>query len=211
MSDAVAALVRDADRDRWLATLYAPATLRSALLAVHALDLELAKVAATTTDAMLGEIKLAWWRERLVDLDAGIVLAQPVLQALAADVLPEGVTGATLAGFEDAWLALAADDVARHVALRGAAVGGALAALAGGDAATGTRLGTAWAAGEAARTGHTVAIPERLRVAPPLRWLAGLAALGLRDVLRAGQGLPPEPRATAGRQWVLLRVALTGR
>ena len=211
MSDAVAALVRDVDRDRWLATLYAPAAIRPALLAVHALDLELAKIAVTASDAMLGEIKLAWWRERLVDLDAGIVPAQPVLQALAADVLPRGVTGATLSEFEDCWLALAAGDVARHVALRGAAVGGALAVLAGGDAATGARLGTVWAAGEAARAGHTVAMSERLRVAPPLRWLGGLAALGLRDVLRAGQELPPEPRATAGRQWVLLRIALTGR
>ena len=211
MSDAVAALVRDADRDRWLATLYAPAALRPALLAVHALDLELAKVAATASDAMLGEIKLAWWRERLVDLDAGIVLAQPVLQALAAKVLPRGVTGATLAGFEDGWLALAAGDVARHVALRGAAVGNALAELARGDTAIGAQLSSAWAAGEAARAGREVAMPEGQRVAPPLRWLGGLAALGLRDVLRAGQGLPPEPRATAGRQWVLLRVALTGR
>ena len=95
----VAFLVEVADRDRWLSVLYAPAALRRALFAIHALDLELAKLATTTSDAMLGAIKLAWWRERLVDLDAGVVPAQPVLRALAADVLPRGVSGAVLAGF----------------------------------------------------------------------------------------------------------------
>ncbi|WP_185965140.1 squalene/phytoene synthase family protein [Glacieibacterium frigidum] len=208
MDDAVAVLVKDADRDRWLATQYAPAALRPALFAVHALDLELAKVAATTTDAMLGEIRLAWWRERLVDLDAGQVPAQPVLRALADLVLPRGVTGATLAEFEDGWLALAAGDVAGHVKLRGAAIGAVTATLVGGDAVSGAALGEAWAAGEAARAGHEVAAPVFDRAPAQLRWLAGLAALGMRDVAR---GVPPEPRATAGRQWVLLRAALTGR
>lgn len=211
MQEGVATLVRDADRDRWLATQYAPAALRPTLFAVHALDLEFAKVAATTTDAMLGEIRLAWWRERLIGLDAGEVPAQPVLRALADAVLPLGVTGATLAGFEDGWLALAAGDIAGHVGLRGAALGRIAAMLAGADASTGAVLLTAWAAGEAARAGHAVAIPVATRAPSPLRWLAGLAALGARDVARAAGGLPPEPRATAGRQWVLLRAALTGR
>lgn len=211
MDDAVAAAVRDADRDRWLAVQYAPAPQRPALFAVLALDLELAKVVANASDAMLAEIKLAWWRERLAELDAGLVPAQPVLRALAADVVPRGVGGAALAGFEDVWLALLQDDVARHVALRGDAVGAALATLSLADVHEGTLLGRAWAAGEAARCGHEVAAPERPRAARPLRWLAGLAALGERDGKRAAQGLPLEPRATAGRQWVLLRAALTGR
>lgn len=207
-SNPVADLVRDTDRDRWLATQYAPAGLRPALFAVHALDLEFAKVAATTTDAMLGEIRLAWWRERLAGLDAGGVPAQPVLRALADAVLPRGVTGATLAGLEDGWLALAAGDVARHVTLRGAALGSVLAVLGGSDPAVGAMLATAWAAGEAARAGHDVFAAPVDRAPPDLRWLAGLAALGARDVARRQ---PPEPRATAGRQWVLLRAALTGR
>jgi phytoene synthase len=211
VSDAVTGLVEGADRDRWLATLYAPAALRSAILAVHALDLEFAKITAMTSDAMLGEIKLAWWRERLVDLDAGVVPAQPVLRALAAEVVPRGVTGATLAGFEDGWLALAAGDVAEHIELRGRAVGGVLADLAGADATAGGQLGAVWAGGEAARAGHDVVVPAPVRVEPPLRWLAGLAALGRRDVDRMVRGLPLEARATAARQWVMLRAALTGR
>ncbi len=208
MTEGVAAFVRDADRDRWLATLYAPEPVRAALLAAHALDLELAKVAATTTEPMIGRIRLAWWRERLEALDREVP-AQPVLQALAADVLPRGVKGATLAGFEDAWLALLDGDDARHIALRGEAVGRVMAKLLGGDEAAGAALLTVWAAGEAARQGRSAQGVTAPRARKVLRPLAGLAALGRRDVGRGGDG--PEPRASAARQWTLLRAALIGR
>ena len=209
MSEGVAAFVRDADRDRWLATLYAPEAVRPALLAVHALDLELAKVAATTTEPMIGRIRLAWWRERLEALDRGEVPAQPVLQALTADALPRGVTGAILAGFEDAWLAWLDGDDARHIEMRGQAVGRAMAKLLGGDESAGAALLTVWAAGEAARQGHNAPQVTAPRAPRALRPLAGLAALGRRDAARGGDG--PEPRATAARQWTLLRAALIGR
>ena len=212
MDDAVTALVQGADRDRWLAVQYAPATVRAALLAVHALDLEMAKVVATTTEPMIGQIRLAWWRERLEGLDRGEVPAQPVLQALAAEALPRGVGGADLASFEDAWLALAADDLDRHVEARGQALGVVSARLLGGDAAAAVNLATAWAAGEAARSGEPVVAASALpRVGPNLRPLAGLAALGRRDLARLSSGLPPELRATPARQLVLLRAALIGR
>ncbi len=206
--NAVAAFVREADRDRWLATLYAPEPVRPALLAVHALDLELAKVVATTTEPMIGRIRLAWWRERLEALEREVP-AQPVLQALAADVLPHGVSGAMLAGFEDAWLALLDGDDTGHIGLRGSAVGRVLAKLLGGDEATGAVLLTNWAAGEMARQGQSAQSVTVPRAAKALRPLAGLAALGRRDVARGGDG--PEPRAAAARQWTLLRAALIGR
>ena len=211
MDETVAALVQGADRDRWLAVHYAPVAVRPALLAVHALDLELAKVLATTTEPMIGQIRLAWWRERLEGLDRGDVPAQPVLQALAAEALPRGVRGVELAGFEDAWLALAAGDVATHLEARGRAMGTASARLLGSDPEIGTRLATSWAAGEAARHGEdTGVMAVGGRASRELRSLAGLAALGRRDHASAVAGLPPEPRATPVRQLILLRAALIG-
>jgi phytoene synthase len=38
-------------------------------MAVQALDLELESVVAGTTEPMIGEIRLAWWREALQGLD----------------------------------------------------------------------------------------------------------------------------------------------
>ena len=81
--DLVTADVKARDRDRYLSVLYAPAAARPALLALHGLDLELAQVVASTTEPMLGEIRLAWWRDALLALDAGQVPAQPLLALLA--------------------------------------------------------------------------------------------------------------------------------
>ncbi|WP_419815137.1 squalene/phytoene synthase family protein [Glacieibacterium sp.] len=207
----IADLVRSADRERWLAVQYAPAAVRPALLALHALDLELAKVVDTTTEPMLGEIRLAWWRERLEGLDKGQVPAQPVLQALATEVLPRGVTGAVLAGFEDAWLLRLGGDEVAAAQGRGRALFAAMAVLLGGDPVAAGALGETWAAGDAARYGLDGVALAPARAATALRPLAGLAALGARDHARAAAGLPIELRATPVRQLILLRGAVFGR
>jgi phytoene synthase len=207
----IADLVRSADRERWLAVQYAPAAVRPALLALQALDLELAKVVDTTTEPMLGEIRLAWWRERLEGLDKGQVPAQPVLQALATEVLPRGVTGATLAGFEDGWLLRLGGDEVAAAQGRGRALFAAMAVLLGGDPVAAAALGETWAAGDAARYGLDGVAPGVARTATALRPLAGLAALGARDHACAAAGLPIELRATPVRQLILLRAAVIGR
>jgi phytoene synthase len=189
------------DRDRWLACLYAPAGARPGLIALMALDLELAQLVVTTTEPMLGEIRLAWWRERLEGLDAGQVPAQPLLAALADHVLPI-VTGADLAGLEDRWIDMLGHDgvTEAHVA-GGGVLFGLAARLLGGHAEAAERLGRAWVLGEA--------VPER--TPGPLRPLRALAALALRDAQRARAGQPVEARGSLARQWRMLKAVAFGR
>ncbi len=78
----LAADVRRQDRDRYLATLFAPAPQREALFALYAFDHEIAKVRARVTEPMAGLIRLQWWRDALNGLDQGEVLAHPIVQAL---------------------------------------------------------------------------------------------------------------------------------
>jgi phytoene synthase len=59
------ALVREADKDRFLATLFAPAAQRADLSIVYAFDLETAAVAQRVRDPVAGEIRLQWWHEAL--------------------------------------------------------------------------------------------------------------------------------------------------
>jgi 15-cis-phytoene synthase len=67
--------------------------------------LALADVVATSSDPRLGAIRLAWWRERLEELDTGgPVPAEPRLQAVAEELLMRGVCGKELSQLEDAWL-----------------------------------------------------------------------------------------------------------
>jgi 15-cis-phytoene synthase len=77
-----AELVRAADRDRFLATLFAPAGCRDALHALYAFDIEIARVANLAHEAMPGEIRLQWWREVLQGERGGEASASPVAAAL---------------------------------------------------------------------------------------------------------------------------------
>jgi 15-cis-phytoene synthase len=79
-----AELVRTADRDRFIASLFAPAERRGALHALYAFAVELARVREAAHTALPGEIRLQWWtdvvnRER--DDEAN---ANPVAAALLA-------------------------------------------------------------------------------------------------------------------------------
>jgi len=77
-------LVRRVDEDRWLASRFAAADVRSRLIAVYALNYELARVADAVTTPAAGDIRFAWWRDALDEIIGGVVVrAHPVLQAFA--------------------------------------------------------------------------------------------------------------------------------
>jgi 15-cis-phytoene synthase len=80
------ALVRAADKDRYLATLFAPAEHRGALFALYAFNLEVARVREVVRDPLAGEIRLQWWSDVLQGVDRGEVGAHPVAAALRAAI-----------------------------------------------------------------------------------------------------------------------------
>ena len=57
----------------------------------------MADVVAKATEPTLAAIKLAWWRERLEDLDDGKVPAEPRLREAAVVLIPLGICGGDLA------------------------------------------------------------------------------------------------------------------
>ena len=59
------ALVRAADRDRFLATLFAPRERRDALFALYAFNVEIARVREVVREPVAGEIRLQWWSDVL--------------------------------------------------------------------------------------------------------------------------------------------------
>lgn len=64
--------VRQADPDRWLATRFiADEQARAELVALYALNNELARAAQVASNALLGEIRLTWWREAMEEVAAG--------------------------------------------------------------------------------------------------------------------------------------------
>ena len=111
----------------------------------------------TTLTPQLGEIRLAWWRERLQDLDRGIgPPAEPRLQAVAETLIPVGITGGELSRLEDCWLVLLnpfpwGGAEADAIAERGAILFGAGARLLGQEAEEAKRLGEIWSLAHAAK------------------------------------------------------------
>ena len=91
----VAALVRRHDRDRFQTALFAPASSREALFALYAFNYEIARVRETVTQPVLGQIRLAWWREVIAAAyEAGAVRRHPVAEAVSAVIRARDLTRA---------------------------------------------------------------------------------------------------------------------
>lgn len=84
--DHCAELVREGDRDRFLAAFFAPADKRPHLHALYAFSLEVARVREVVSDPMPGDVRLQWWRDALTGTGHGAVRAHPVAAALLATV-----------------------------------------------------------------------------------------------------------------------------
>jgi 15-cis-phytoene synthase len=76
------ALARAADKDRYLASLFAPAAARQHLHALYAFASEIGRVREAAREPLPGEIRLQWWRDVLEGEGRGEVSANPVAAAL---------------------------------------------------------------------------------------------------------------------------------
>ena len=173
-------------------------------------------VVTKATEPALAAIKLAWWRERLEELDEGQAPAEPRLQAAAELLLPRGITGASLAAIEEGWAAWLdpQPDIERagHRGVRLFELAARLLGAADPLTATAGRLYVQ----ENARRRRLVDGPwpmdelNRLAghcFARGLRPLTALAALAARDAKRPAI----ESEGSPGRAWVLIRHWLNGR
>lgn len=183
--------------------------LRPAFDALFAIDEAMGDVVARASQPALAAVKLAWWRERLEELDQGKVPAEPRLQAAARELLPRGLSGAALSSLEEGWAALLEERPDTQRAFqRGATLFTLGGSLLGAEDASLEAAGRLFAAGDLRRRSLEVpgasdarklsSFPRRLRP------LTALAALAKRDLTRR------EPEGTPARAWTLLRHRLTG-
>jgi phytoene synthase len=96
------ALVRAHDKDRFIATLFAPADKRAPLCALYAFALEIAQVRLRVTQPLAGEIRLQWWRDVLTGTASGDEEGHPVAVALEAARARCGLAAEPLLAFIDA-------------------------------------------------------------------------------------------------------------
>lgn len=88
--DIAADIVRTGDRDRYLADLFAPETARRHLFALHAFNVEVARIRETVSDPTLREIRLQFWRDGLLARSAEHPVARALAETVATYRLPAG-------------------------------------------------------------------------------------------------------------------------
>lgn len=213
-------------RDLDLVLTYVPRPQRFQLADLFALDAALGNVVRTTREPMVGRIRLAWWRERLGDIDQGVVLAEPRLEATAGLVAQTSLTGAMLAELVDRWEPLLDDfpwsgETIGSVAGRGAILFGYAGAILGGEQGEVARAaGSLWALVDVAKhcsdegSRHLLIDVARGQLdgfrgtaQSEVRPLTMLGLLARRDIKRWPE---IEPDATPGRAWLMIRHKLTG-
>jgi 15-cis-phytoene synthase len=83
MSEACARSVERADPKRFRAALACPPQARAPLLVLYAFNLEVARAPWLTTEPMIAEMRLQWWRDAVADAATGVVRAHEVMAPLA--------------------------------------------------------------------------------------------------------------------------------
>ena len=214
--------------DLGLALTYVPLRNRGAVAALFAIDRAMGDVVRTTMEPMLGPIRLAWWRERLEELDEGTVApAEPRLQQVERELIPRGVSGRELAALESGWLRLFdpfpwSVQTSEAIWFRGNLLFGLAARILGRAEERIQGAGGLWALADAARhcsdaESRAMLIEQTrsfgrglagVRFPGPLRPLSMLTVLAVRD---CRHGEPFEREGSPGRAAAMLRHRFSGR
>jgi len=95
-------LLRTGDRELYLSVLFAPEDKRRALAALHAFNLETARIRDLVSEPMPGEIRLQWWREVVEGSRDGEARQNPVAGELLVAIEAFNLPRAALTGLVDA-------------------------------------------------------------------------------------------------------------
>lgn len=213
--------------DRTLALSYVPTRQRAALAALLAIDAAMGDVVRTTSEPTLGAIRLAWWRERLEELDRQTPPAEPRLLAVVRELKPRGIEGREVAPLANGWLRLFEPfpwdiRVAEAVWFRGRYLFALGARIIAEPSDAIEAAGGQWALIDASRhcsdaqsrqllLDHARTLARGMggaRFPAALRSLSMLGALAIRDATR---GEPFEPEGSPARIAAMLAHRISGR
>ena len=145
---AVATLLRRRDLDLYWSALFAPQAARSHLHALYAFHTELRRIPLLTTEPMVGQIRLQWWRDAIDLATPETKTGNPIADGLSAAIFARGLSKEPLNAMIDARIG----DLYKETPANMAGLHGYL------DATEGTMFETASIiAGEAAEASQTAA------------------------------------------------------
>ena len=189
-----------------------PRDRRAAMAALWALAERLTKLLHDAREPLIGQIKLAWWRDMAAMIasdPAALPKGEPLLAELGATWAGQGGLD-TIVDAAEAVL-LADDAAAQQVAA--SAFGDALFALAGGRGRSGARWGLVWGAGlqQGAADARDYFAAARRLPPPERRSFNGNKALLMLDRWAATIAESGGERRWRREGLLLLRIGLIGR
>lgn len=204
-----------ADPEVQLVAAYAPATARAALSALWSLDARLASILRTTSEPMIGQMRLTWWHDAVGRPTA--IAGEPVLAALAQAAVAPAAAQRIVEGWE---ALLDGEDnaaLAQYASGRGSGLFAAAAdALGAGDAVE--AAGAGWALVDLARhhsradvARRALALAAERLAEAPIGWSRAGRPLGMLTKLARRDLAGPEPQGSPRRIAALAVLALTGR
>ena len=213
------------DPERELALSYAPRRAREHLRTLWSVDERFGAIIAGTTDPIIGEMRLLWWRDALAT-STQEDRAEPLLERVRGTLVRVSGDGAAWGAMAEGWHALLQEplgeaELRRFAVERGGRLFSLSAELLGGQTPDWLdREGQAWALADLAHrisdpsiadlarsmAASQVDVAESAAWPRPLRPLGALAVLTRRDV-RAAQRRVGSPGRVARMAWH----RLTGR
>jgi phytoene synthase len=95
----VASFLRDADRDRYFATLLLKEPERRAIQSLYAFSADAASIRDRAREPTAGEIRLQWWADALKGVGHGNVRQNPLAAALLDAISRYGLPSGPLLGW----------------------------------------------------------------------------------------------------------------
>ncbi len=196
-----------------IALAHTPPAMRNALRIYLELDLRLARIVAATSEPMLGQMRLAWWRD---------MLGKPLAERPSGDAVLDGISEhwagqeALLVALVDGWEHMLDETLSEESALafakgRGAAFSGLGGTECESPATRWALVDAATHISEGAERDMLCALAGNIETSPrlpkSLRGLAVLDALSRRSLKHGGRPLM-EGR---GASIVAIRAAIFGR
>lgn len=189
-----------------------PQSQRAAMAALWGLAARLTKLLTDAREPLIGQIKLAWWRDMMAMLasdPAALPKGEPLLAELQASWAGRGGLDALVDAAEA--MLLAEGDAERHAASE--SFGGHLFELSGGAEAGGRRWGLVWGASvvEVEPEARRLLLDAKDVAAPPRRLFARNRALLMLDRWAASIAHHDGARHLRSEGLLLLRIGLFGR
>ncbi|HWV60765.1 MAG TPA: hypothetical protein VN034_08935 [Sphingopyxis sp.] len=189
-----------------------PHARRAALSALWGLAARLTKLLLDAREPLIGQIKLAWWRDMaamIANDPAALPKGEPLLAELQASWAGQGGLDALVDAAEA--MLLAESDAERRGASE--SFGAHLFALSGGADAGGKRWGLIWGAGvvEAEPEARALLRDARNSETPARRDFGGSRALLMLDRWAGAIASHDGERNPRGEGLLLLRIGLFGR